>query len=373
MVIKGRARVDKRTKNLVKRLCAHEIAVIDHADLDEVAAESLVNCRPRAVINANASITGKYPNAGPLTLLRGGVPLIDEAGPEVMAAIHDGDEIVLTADGIYRNGDHIACGIWLSESCVQEKMDATQENLKTELAKFVDNTLQYARQEQGLILGDYPAPVLRTEFQNRHALVVVRGQGYFEDIQAIKSYIDEVKPVLVGVDGGADALREFGYRPDLIAGDMDSVSDETLCSGAEIVVHAYPDGTAPGLERIEKLGLQATIFPAPGTSEDIALLLAYEKGAELIVAVGTHSNMIDFLEKGRSGMASTFLVRLKVGSILVDAKGVNKLYRQNLRLRHVAELFLAAMIPLFVVVILSPATRNFIRLLIMQLKVILRI
>lgn len=373
MVLKGIAKVDKRTKNLVKRLRSHEIAVIDHADLDELAAESLIGCHPRAVINASPSITGRYPNAGPLSLLKAGVPLLDAAGPAVMQEIHDGDEVVISGEEIFCGGRLIARGAWLSELVVRAKMEATKQNLKEELAKFVENTLDYARKEQGLILGDYPVPRLRTKIYHRHALVVVRGQGYYEDIITIKSYIDEIKPVLIGVDGGADALLELGYRPDLIVGDMDSVSDEALRSGAEIVVHAYPDGSAPGLARIEKLGLQPVLFPAPGTSEDIALLLAYEKGAELIVAVGTHSNMIDFLEKGRSGMASTFLVRLKVGSILVDAKGVNKLYRQRLLPRHLAQIFLAAMLPLFVVVMVSPATRGFLKLLIMQVKLLLRI
>ncbi len=373
MVIKGIAKVDKRTKNLIKRLRTHEIAVIDHADLDELAAESIVNCRPKAVINASRSITGRYPNAGPLTLLKAGVPLLDAAGSAVIEEIHDGDEVVIRGEEVFCGGRLIARGRWLSELEVRAKMEATKKNIKQELAKFVENTLDYARKEQGLILGDYPLPSLHTKIQNRHALVVVRGQGYYEDIITIKSYIDEVKPVLIGVDGGADALLELGYRPDLIVGDMDSVSDEALLSGAEIVVHAYPDGRAPGLARVEKLGLPAVLFPAPGTSEDIALLLAYEKGAELIVAVGTHSNMIDFLEKGRSGMASTFLVRLKVGSILVDAKGVSKLYRQRLQPRHLAQIFLAAMLPLFVVVMVSPATRGFLKLLIMQIKLLLRI
>lgn len=373
MLIKGKAKVDKKTKNLVKRLRAHEIAVIDHADLDELAAESLVNCRPKAVVNASPSITGKYPNTGPLTLIRAGVPLIDAAGRELMGLVRDGDEITIDENGIFCKGRRIAGGTLLSERDALEMMAATQENLKVELAKFVDNTLNYAQREQGLILGEYPVPKLRTKLQGRHALVVVRGQGYHDDIQAIRSYIDEVKPVLIGVDGGADALFELGYRPDLIIGDMDSVSDQTLRCGAELVVHAYPDGSAPGLRRVERLGLRAVTFPAPGTSEDIALLLAYEKGAELIVAVGTHSNMIDFLEKGRAGMASTFLVRLKVGSKLVDAKGVNKLYRQGPRLRQVAQIFLAALLPLLVVAVSSPPIRNYIKLLIIQFKVLLRI
>ncbi|HHV34492.1 MAG TPA: hypothetical protein GXX59_02800 [Syntrophomonadaceae bacterium] len=373
MDIKGKAKVDKRTKNLVKRLRSNDIAVIDHADLDELAAETLLYCRPKAIINASPSITGRYPNAGPLNLIKAGVPLFDAAGSKVMQEIHDGDELLISGEEIICEGKWVARGTLLTEAVVREKMDAAAHNVKNELAKFVDNTLDYARKEQGLILGEYPIPRLQTKIYDRHALVVVRGAGFQEDILAVKSYIDEIKPVLIGVDGGADALLELGYQPDIIVGDMDSVSDETLRSGAEIVVHAYPDGGAPGLERVNKLGLEAVVFPAPGTSEDIALLLAHDKGAELIVAVGTHSNMIDFLEKGRPGMASTFLVRLKVGSILVDAKGVSKLYRQRFGIKHVVQIFLAALLPLFVIIIVSPTTKNFLKLLIMQVKLMLRI
>jgi uncharacterized membrane-anchored protein len=373
MEIKGKARVDHRTKNLVKRLRSHEIAVIDHEDIDELAAESLINCRPKAIINASSSITGRYPNAGPLNLIAAGVPLFDNAGQDVMQMICEGDEVVISGEDIYCRGVFVARAVLLTEQAVKEQMADAQENVKQELARFVDNTLDYARREKGLILDQYPAPKLRTKLKDRHAMIVVRGAGYQHDILAVKSYIDEIKPVLIGVDGGADALLELGYRPDLIVGDMDSVSDKALLSGAEIVVHAYTDGSAPGLARVKQLGLDAVVYAAPGTSEDIAFLLAYEHGAELMVAVGTHSNMIDFLEKGRPGMASTFLVRLKVGSILVDAKGVSKLYRQGLKLKHVAQIFLAALLPLFVIMIMSPATRGFLKLLIMQVKLFLRI
>ncbi|HBG22965.1 MAG: putative cytokinetic ring protein SteA [Syntrophaceticus sp.] len=375
MDIKGKAKVDKRTKNLVKRLHSSDIAVIDHADIDELSAEALLHCKPKAVINASSSITGKYPNAGPLNLIKAGVPLIDAAGPAVMKDIEEGNEVLISGEEIICQGKWVARGNLLTESAVRRKMKTASLNLKTELSKFVDNTLEYAQKEQGLILGEYPVPRLRTKIQNKYALVVVRGSGYQEDILAVKSYIDEVKPVLIGVDGGADALLELGYHPDMIVGDMDSVSDKALLSGAELVVHAYTDGRAPGMERLQQLNLDedAVVFAAPGTSEDIALLLAYEKGAELIVALGTHSNMIDFLEKDRPGMASTFLVRLKVGSILVDAKGVSKLYSQRLRPKYVAQIFLAALIPLVVVMIVSPATRDFLKLLLVQVKLLLRI
>jgi uncharacterized membrane-anchored protein len=233
MDIKGKAKVDARTKNLVKRLRSQDIAIIDHADLDELSAEALQNCRPKAVINASSSITGKYPNAGPLNLIKAGVPLLDAAGPKVMQDIEEGDEVLISGEEIICQGRWVARGTLLTESDVHRKMAAASLNLKSELSKFVDNTLEYARKEQGLILGEYPVPPLRTQIRNRHTLVVVRGAGYQEDILAVKSYIEEVKPVLIGVDGGADALLELGYRPDLIVGDMDSVSDEALLSGAE--------------------------------------------------------------------------------------------------------------------------------------------
>ena len=187
---------------------------------------------------------------------------------------------------------------------------------------------------------------------------------------AIKSYIDEVKPVLIGVDGGGDALLEFGFTPDIIIGDMDSVSDDCLLRSKEIIVHAYSDGRAPGLDRVKDLGLKSKIFTSPGTSEDIALLLAYEKNADLIVAVGTHSNMIDFLEKGRPGMASTFLVRLKVGGILVDAKGVNKLYKSTFKTKYLWLVLGAALIPIIILIIINPLTQYLLTLLKIKLRLL---
>ncbi|MGE5552766.1 MAG: putative cytokinetic ring protein SteA [Betaproteobacteria bacterium] len=351
--VAGVARVDRRTKRLAKRIRAGEVAVIDHQDLDEVSAESLVRARVRAVVNASPSISGRYPNLGPAVLVGAGVLLFDSLTPGLMELVAEGDEIEILGATLYRRGEVIAQLERLSLPRINERMAVARAHLSEELDRFVENTLEYAKREKGLILGNIPLPEVETRLKERHVLVVVRGSDYKEDLAAIRGYIEEVRPVLIGVDGGADALLEEGYRPDLIVGDMDSVSDDALRCGAELVVHAYPDGRAPGLARTEKLGVSAKTFPVPGTSEDAALLLAHGKGAALIVAVGTHSNMIDFLEKGRSGMASTFLVRLKVGSILVDAKGVNKLYRSRVRLRYLIQIALAALIPVVVVVGLS--------------------
>ncbi|MGB9803310.1 putative cytokinetic ring protein SteA [Desulfofundulus sp.] len=373
MYVKGIARVDKRTKRLVKRLAPHEIAIINHPELDDVAARSLVEARVRAVINAAPSLSERYPNPGPLTLVQAGVVLVDNAGEDIMDSVAEGQEVEIRDGLVFCQGRRVASGHILTVEEIKQKMALAQQNMGAVISRFVENTLEHARHEMSLIKGEYQRPFLHTSFQNKHVLIVVRGHNYKEDLNAIKSYIDEMRPVLVGVDGGADALIEFGYRPDIIVGDMDSVSDKTLRSGAELVVHAYPDGRAPGLQRIQQLGLKAAVFAAPGTSEDIAMLLAYDGGAELIVAVGTHFCVEDFLEKGRQGMGSTFLVRLKVGSILVDAKGVSKLYRNRIKARYLAQIVLAALLPAAVVVVVSPATRELLRLLYIHFRLLLGI
>ncbi len=367
---KGTARVDRKTKHLVKRLQPGEIAIINHQDLDEVCAEALAGSKIRLVINATKSISGKYPNLGPSVLADAGIPIIDDIGEEVMTQVAEGTMIEIYGNKVIADSGWIGVGELLTKEIIDRKMEDTKKNLGNVLSDFVQNTLEWAQQEQQLVLGKLPIPETKVEFAGRHTLIVVRGQNYKEDLLAIKSYIEEVRPVLIGVDGGADALREFGYTPDIIIGDMDSISDSTLKCGAEIIVHAYSDGRAPGLARVNDLGLQAKTFPAPGTSEDIAMLLAYERSTELIVAVGTHSNMIDFLEKGRKGMASTFLVRLKVGSILVDARGVNKLYKRNIKIGHLAAIVLAALIPFAIIAVISPTTSQFLRLVWIKMKLV---
>lgn len=370
MHLKGIAKVDRRTKNLVKRLAPNDIAIINHSELDDVAAQSLVAAKVRAVINAAPSLSDNYPNPGPMTLVSAGILLLDNVGEEIMVAIPEGHEVEIYDNEVHYQGKQIAVGHCLTVDEIKQHMAKINNQMGEVLSKFVQNTLDYARNEIGLISGEYEVPNTMTNFTGKHTLIVVRGQNYKEDLMAIKSYIDEVRPVLIGVDGGADALLEFGYKPDIIIGDMDSVSDRTLSCGAELIVHAYPNGKAPGLERVKEMGLPARLFAAPGTSEDIAMLLAHDKGTELIVAVGTHSNVQDFLEKGRKGMASTFLVRLKVGSILVDAKGVNKLYRNRVKAKYLAQIVLAALLPAGIIVFVSPSTRQLLRLIYLQFRFI---
>ncbi|HKE99900.1 MAG TPA: putative cytokinetic ring protein SteA [Actinomycetes bacterium] len=355
----GVVRVDARTKRLVKRLRAGEIAVIDHEDLDRVGAETLVACRPAAVVNAGRSVSGRYPTAGPAILVEAGVPLLDAAGPEVML-LRDGDRLRIDDQGVCRSGEReVARGEWLAEEEIRKRIEAAKDNLAAALEDFTANTLSFVRQERDLLLEGQAIPTLRTPMRDQQVLVVVRGHDYRQDLETLRGYVREYRPVLIGVDGGADALLEAGFKPDIIVGDMDSVSSQALGCGAEVVVHAYADGRAPGLERVQDLGIEPVVFPGGGLSQDMAMLLAYEAGCDLIVAVGAQSSLVELLDKGRKGMASTFLVRLKVGNKLVDARGVNRLYRQGVRRGDLAMLVLAALVAMLVFSLVSEPLRLF--------------
>lgn len=406
--LRGVVRVDARTKKLTKRLQPGQVAVIDHTDLDRVAAEALVECAPVAVLNASPSVSGRYPNLGPGILLEAGIPLIDDLGPDVMR-LREGQEVVIEIDAaapaassaqlgtdeaaqpaptkpasaeptsgvgaasqpraeasggdqprhavvrLASSGQQIATGDAQTVASVGRLMEEARDGLAVQLEAFAANTMEYMRGERDLLLNGVGLPDISTDMSGRHVLVVVRGYSYKEDLAALRPYVREYKPVIIGVDGGADAVLEAGLKPDMIVGDMDSVSDKALRSGAEIVVHAYRDGRAPGLARVEELGVEHVVFAATGTSEDIAMLMADAAGAELIVAVGTHATLTEFLDKGRAGMSSTFLTRLKVGSRLVDAKGVSRLYRTRISGWQLAMLALAGLVALAAALASTPA------------------
>jgi uncharacterized membrane-anchored protein len=349
----GTIRLDRRTKRLAGRLRPGDIAVIDHVDVDRVAADSLVAAEVAAVLNAKPSISGRYPNLGPEVLVKAGIPLIDEFGEELFEKLREGDIVRIEGNKIFRGDEPLAEGCRHDTETVAQAMADAREGLSVQIEAFAANTMEYLKQERELLLDGVGVPTVETRLNGRHCLIVVRGYDYRADLDVLRPYIREFKPVLIGVDGGADALVEAGYTPDMIIGDMDSVSDDVLRCGAEVIVHAYPDGRAPGLQRVNQLGVPAVTFPAAATSEDIAILLADEKGATLIVAVGTHNNLVEFLDKGRAGMASTFLTRLKVGGKLVDAKGVSRLYRQNLSTSSLVLLVMSALAAMVAAVAVS--------------------
>jgi uncharacterized membrane-anchored protein len=373
--------VDARTKRLVQRAQPGDIAVIDHEDLDRVSADALIAAGIGGVVNASRSISGRYPNLGPLRLIEAGIPLVDAVGPLLLRKVHDGDLLRLDGDRVYDGDRLVGVGIRQSSATVREAMAEAQVGLAERFESFAVNTVDYMQRERDLLFGGSGLPTLDHDLAGRPVLVVVRGYNYREDLAVLRPFIRDVHPVLLGVDGGADALIEAGYTPDLILGDMDSVSDEALALArpggrgwfrrrrpTELVLHAYRDGHAPGRERLDDLGVPYRVAETAGTSEDAAFLLAHEKGAETIVAVGSHGNLREFLDKGREGMSSTFLVRLRVGEILMDAKGVSRVYSPRIRTREAMLLVVAAIVTMAAVIAVSPPLRLYVTQLFEQFR-----
>lgn len=355
----------------MKRLGPEDVAVIDHKDLDRIAAEDLVATGVRAVVNVAPSSTDRYPNPGPLLLARAGVRLVDVPGADLFDELRDGEEIVIVGGEVRRDGRAIARGEPLGLAELELRHARQRERIDQAIAEFAANTMAHVREEGELLAGELVLPRTRTNFSDRHVLIVVRGTTYRSDLRALRPYIEDVRPVLVGVDGGADAILEEGLTPDVILGDMDSATDAALRSGAEVIVHAYRDGRAPGSERLDEMGVEHLVAPAIGTSQDVAMLLAYENGAELIVSVGAHFNLIEFLDKNRAGMSSTFLTRLRIGEILVDAKGVSRLYNPGVSNRTAGVFMACALLLMALIVVISAPLRELADLVWLKIEILL--
>jgi uncharacterized membrane-anchored protein len=356
--IEGTARLGERTKHLVKRLHPGEVAVVNHVDVDRIAAEELIEAEVVAVLNAAPSSSGRYPNAGPLMLARAGIRLIDAPEAGLFEALKDGDRLRIAGGTIFLGEDEVARGRVLHVGELEREMQEHRERIDEALGEFAENTVAHVREETDLLTGNIAFPPTRASFRDRHVLIVVRGERHRRDLKALRAYIRDVRPLVVAVDGGADGVLEAGLKPDVILGDMDSASDEALRCGAELIVHGYPSGRAPGRERLLAAGLDHQVVPAAGTSEDVAMLMAYEKGATLIVSVGAHFNLIEFLDRKRGGMSSTFLTRLRIGERLVDAKGVSRLYNPSSALAPLALFGVTFLILLTILVITSPALND---------------
>ena len=378
--VNGPVRLGRKTKVLVKHLLRGDVAVIDHLDIDRVSAEELVAAGAAAVLNCRASTSGSYPNLGAQLLVEAGVLLVDLPDDALFHTLSEGDPVTVlpVANGgggdVLCKGRVVARGEVLDLARVRADTEARRREVGEALERFAHNTIEHMREERELLAGKIEMPRFATDFRDRSALVVVRGVDHQRDLRALRPFIRDVRPVIVAVDGGADALLEAGLAPDMVVGDMDSAGESALLaavgSGAELVVHSYPDGRAPGRQRLESLGVPFKLVPAPGTSQDVAMLIAAEKGARLIVSVGSQFNLVEFLDRNRRGMSSTFLTRLRIGEILVDAKGVSRLYRPQPGPAPLLAVILAGVIAMAAVVWMTPALRDVVDLLWLKLQLL---
>ncbi|EME50552.1 putative cytokinetic ring protein SteA [Amycolatopsis decaplanina] len=352
--ITGVARVDRRTRELLRRLSPGDIVVLDQLDLDRSTADALVEAEVAAVVNASPSISGRFPNLGPEILLEAGIPLVDSVGGELLRKVKDGTKLRLHEGVVYIGERQLGSGVQQTRESVADQMIEAKAGMSTQLEAFSANTIEFLRRERSLILDGVGVPEIRVPLRDRHALVVAGGNGHAEDLKKLKKYIAEHRPVLIGVDAGADTLRAQGYQPDVIVGDPHGIGAETLRSGGEVVVPAQPDGHAPGVERIQDLGIGAVTFPATGNAEDLALLLADAHEASLVVTVGFQATLREFLDHGRSGSnPSTFLTRLKLGTKLVDGKAVATLHRSRVSIGAIVLLVVATLVAVAAALLVS--------------------
>ena len=354
----GPARLGRRTKLLVKTLAPGDIAVLDHRDLDRVSAEDLISAGVLAVLNCKPSSTGAYPNMGPLLLVQAGIHLVDLPDDTLFKQLKDGEEITVRDGSVARGSKVLTTGLVQEPAAVRASTDERRREIGDALEAFARNTIEHMLDERELLSGRIELPRFDTDFRDRPALIVVRGVDHEKDLRMLRPYIRDVRPKIIAVDGGANALLAEGFKPDMIVGDMDSASEAALRCGAELVVHAYSDGRAPGREHLDALGLQYRVVPAPGTSQDVAMLIAAEKGASLIVSVGSQFNLVEFLDRNRRGMSSTFLTRLRIGEILVDAKGVSRLYRPQPGSRPLLVVLATGLLALAVIVWTTPGLHD---------------
>jgi uncharacterized membrane-anchored protein len=343
--VSGIARVDRDIDRLLRRVGPGDIVVLDALDLDRITADALVEAGVAAVINASTSISGRYPNLGPEVLVANHVTLIDETGPEVFKKIKDGARVRVNNGGVYAGDRRIAHGTERTDDEIHELMHEAKSGLVAHLEAFAGNTIEFIRSESPLLIDGMGIPDIDVDVNRRHVIIVAEEPSAADDLRALKPFIKEYQPVLVGVGTGADTLRKAGYRPQLIVGDPESMSVEVLRSGAQVVLPADADGHAKGLERIQDLGVGAMTFPAAGSAADLALLLCDHHGASLIVTAGHSASIEEFFDRSRQqSNPSTFLTRLKVGEKLVDAKAVATLYRSRVSGGAIALLVLAMLI-----------------------------
>jgi uncharacterized membrane-anchored protein len=361
--VHGLARVHRRTANVLGRLHAGDVAVLDHLDMDRATAQALVDAGVVAVVNASPMISGRFPNLGPELLVEAGILVVDGAGPEIFDRVKDGTPLRVDGGEVHADDTLVADARELTPDLVRAEMDRARSGLSAQLESFTHNSTEFLRREQDLLLHGHGVPQTATEMAGRPVVVAVRSHGWEEELRGIKPFVREQRPVLIGVDRGADALAGAGHHPDVVVvtGGSDDLPAAAVLRRARDVVVLVERGAKRGAtEPFERLGIRPLRFETSATTEDAALLLAAAHEAALIVGVGMHATLDEFLDRRRSGLASTFLTRLKLGPDLVDAAAVPRLYDGAVRPRHVVGALAAGVLAVAAAVSVTPVGQQWV-------------
>lgn len=352
----GTARVERRTRALLPRLRPGDVAVLDHLDMDQATAQALVDAGVCAVLNASAMISGRFPNLGPQVLTEAGILVLDHV--EGAFGIRDGAGVRIHGEVVFIDGEAVAMGREVDVHTVDREMDRARAGMGSQLESFTHNSAEFLRREEDLLLHGLGLPDPATRIAGRPVVVVVPGRGSRRRLDAIEAFVREQHPVLVGVDRGADLILDAGHRPDVVvlsntAGDADRPSAKALRAARDVVVRV-DRGSRLHSEQFERLGVRPLPLESSATTEDTALLLLASGSARLIVGVGLHASLEEVLDRQTPGLAGTYLTRLKMGHLLVDAASVHLLYSGRVRPRHVFLVLLAGLLALAAAVAVTP-------------------
>lgn len=326
--------------------------MVDIMDIDQRSAESLAHCNPRAVVNAQASISGRYPTGGPLVLADAGIAIIDNAGSEVMTW-RDGTDVTIEGGLITPLDGEAVQGTHLTREAIETAMESAADGMHVQLASFTANAMDVVAHDAGVLLDGKDIPQTGVSLDGKHVVVVAPGYHHVEQLAAIKRYVRERKPVFIAVGEAADVVASSSRPPTIILGNVESVSEKVLGSAKAIVVHD-PSAKEAGLNRVESLGLDHEASKATIASADLAVLMAAAGGASVIVTVGMDTRLLDFLEQGRSDMAGTFLARLQAGPAVVDASTLALVYRHRFSWLSLLALVLSGVAALAVAISATP-------------------
>lgn len=357
--LSGVARISRDTDALLTRVGSGDIVIFDQVDIDRATANALVNAGVTAVVNAAASVSGRYPNLGPEILLAEGITLVDEVGDEVFGRVKDGARVRLNEGVLYAGETAIAQGVEQSPESIADLLIEAKAGMAAQLEAFAANSIEFMKRERTLVLDGVGLPDIQTRMAGRHVLVVTASPNTAAELKKLRKYISDFRPVLIGVDTGADALVSAGFKPTIIVGDPERIGTKTLQCGAEVIIPGDLDGHAAGLERLQDLAVGAVTFSAACTNEDLALLLAHDRDAALIVTVGMHAALTELLDRGRGSAASTFLIRMRVSGTLVEASAVLRLYQARIAWWIVALLVIAAAVAMTAALIVSDVSGTY--------------
>lgn len=325
--VTGVARLPRRNESLPRRM--------SHRDIVFVGLESLSSEDARAIVDADVAhvvaVRGeaaRAPRAAYRVLAAAGVPVLDDIPAESIARLEDGNKVRIDGASLYLGERELATGTVATASTLLDRNASAETAMVDSALGHYADSVEFLQVENSLLLDGEGVPELDVKMKDRHVLVVTGGANSAAELDDLKPFIREYRPVVIAVDEGANLCQKARLRPDIVVGNAEIMTDEVLRAAGEIVLPADRDGRCAHIQRVTDLEVGAVTFPAMAPARDLAVLLAHHGGAAMIVTTGESQALAD--KYAAQGMApSSSVVNMLVGDKLVGAAACASLYRSR--------------------------------------------